>query len=469
MANTTESNYNERTLADKEFELERYDIESLFLWSCPPTSVECLDLQASLDGWLVGLLDSGLVGSGAGITVGGEKDLEVKRDMRGRGGFQGDRVRTVSEPAMTLKGKRGPNTSFVSATDERLVEASDEDEDPDHTVGGDYVHLSNAPIERVSKTTMAVNRSDIRRRLDSRLTKLASRRDALEYAWGERERVRVGLERRVEQERSVVGSGGISSEVFGGSGSKSTSASGKKDKRKSDVTSTMAGASGSTSTVDSATGAIEGKKKHRSVGSRMIRGMMSSASSIHGGLSSMVGSGKEHRAKVVPTSSSISAGRMSLQIPPRPVAGYADNVDGEETGYRGPKMSNRLSLQTVPSRHQDSASPSLAEYVEDARDPIGGGLLSPTVSIMTTATDIPATDTAATTPALVGSRKFPTFRDLQDQTAAEMIEEETLRVQAGRRKEGLVWSPGVWEGVGSASGRAGGDRKEKIKWESKSG
>lgn len=183
----------------------------------------------------------------------------------------------------------------------------------------------------------------------------------------------------------------------------------------------------------------------------------------------MVGSGKEHRAKVVPTSSSISAGRMSLQIPPRPVAGYADNVDGEETGYRGPKMSNRLSLQTVPSRHQDSASPSLAEYVEDARDPIGGGLLSPTVSIMTTATDIPATDTAATTPALVGSRKFPTFRDLQDQTAAEMIEEETLRVQAGRRKEGLVWSPGVWEGVGSASGRAGGDRKEKIKWESKSG
>jgi hypothetical protein len=465
MANTISSNLNERTLADKEFELERYDIESLFLWSCPPTSVECLDLQASLDGWLVGLLDSGLVGSGAGVAGGGDKDKEVERDVKERGGSQGDRMRTVSEPAIAVKGKRGPNTSFVSGTNGRLVEASDEDEDQDRTVGGDYVHLSSASTKRVVKSTTMVNRSDMRRRLEGRLTKLAARREALEYAWGEREKVRVALERRVEQERLVVGSAGVSSEVFGGSGSKSTSASSKKDKRKSGVTSTMAGMSGSTSTVDSATGAIEGKKKHRSVGSRMIRGMMSSASSIHGGLSSMVGSGKEDRAKVAPTSSSGSAGRMSLQIPPRPVAGYGDNVDGEETADRRPEISNRLSLQTVPSRQQDSAT----EYAEDARDPIGGGVLSPTVSIMTTATNMPATDTAGTTPASVGSKKFPTFRDLQDQTAAEMIEEETLRVQAGRRKEGLVWSPGVWEGVGSSSGRVGGDRKEKVKWESKSG
>jgi len=183
----------------------------------------------------------------------------------------------------------------------------------------------------------------------------------------------------------------------------------------------------------------------------------------------MVGSGKEDRTKVASTSSSASAGRMSLQIPPRPVAGYAENVDGEETGFRRPKVSNRLSLQTVPSRHQDSVSPTPAEYAEDTRNPVGGGLLSPTVSVMTTATDVPASDTAGTTPASVGSKRFPTFRDLQDQTAAEMIEEETLRVQAGRRKEGLVWSPGVWEGVGSSSGRTGGDRKEKVKWESKSG
>lgn len=98
-----------------------------------------------------------------------------------------------------------------------------------------------------------------------------------------------------------------------------------------------------------------------------------------------------------------------------------------------------------------------------------GGLLSPTISIMTTATESAISHTATVpTPTMAGSKKFPTFRDLQDQSAAEMLEEETRRVQAGRRKEGLVYSPGVWEGIGVSSGRSGGDRKEKSKWESES-
>ena len=94
---------------------------------------------------------------------------------------------------------------------------------------------------------------------------------------------------------------------------------------------------------------------------------------------------------------------------------------------------------------------------------------------MTTATESAAShvptvpSSTAPTPTMAGSKKFPTFRDLQDQSAAEMLEEETRRVQAGRRKEGLVWSPGVWEGVGVSSGRHAGERKEKVKWESESG
>jgi hypothetical protein len=46
------------------------------------------------------------------------------------------------------------------------------------------------------------------------------------------------------------------------------------------------------------------------------------------------------------------------------------------------------------------------------------------------------------------------------------MEEETKREQAGRRREGLVWTPGVWEDVGTSSGRSGSERKEKVKWDS---
>jgi hypothetical protein len=39
-------------------------------------------------------------------------------------------------------------------------------------------------------------------------------------------------------------------------------------------------------------------------------------------------------------------------------------------------------------------------------------------------------------------------------------DEDSQRIQAGRKKEGVLWGAGAWEGVGGAG-------KERARWESK--
>ena len=395
-------------------------------------------------------------------TLGPESRSE--EETRFNGGFlidRQERERTVSLP--------GP--SKVSTTRKR-----------DHRMIGPGMTLNEEVVDSDGFVDLGRERSKtedrtptarhyptagrIRTRLGARSAKLASQREALENSWAHRERIRTELESRVERDSQAL-RGSRAGSIASGMDAQ------KKDRRKSfGLGKTDNDRTGSLS------GALEGgKKKHRGMGSR-IRGMISSASSIHGGLSSMVGYKDERdRAKsqqpfnnAADESQTIGPSRMSLQIPSR-VSPALDEVDGEET-YRRPKMSNRLSLQSVPSRHHDGRrSPSAASVLTQEGDRPSGGLLSPTISIMTTATEsafsyTPTIPSTAPTPAMVGTKKFPTFRDLQDQSAAEMLEEETRRVQAGRKKEGLVWSPGIWEGIGVSSGRHAGDRKEKVKWES---
>lgn len=478
-----------REVLDKEYDLERFDIHSLFLWACPPTSVECLDLKGCLDVWMGGVVQGG----GETISTSGLNGTIKPNRLEGAR----ERDRTVSLPGP------GPGTNAMS----RIRSSTRGLVGPEMTLNEEivnsdgFVDLGRESSRSEEKTPTVKQRQQpssysypttarIRTRLAARSARLASQREALESSWGYRERVRAELESQVERDaealrNSRAGSAGLSgigaSGVVGGQG--------KKDRRKSFGLGKTVSALDPDRAGSSTVGAFDGKKKHRGMGSR-IRGMISSASSIHGGLSSMVGhnsnNNKDERDRAksqqghntvsvgIEGPTAVSSSRMSLQIPSR-VSPALEEMDGEET-YRRPKMSNRLSLQSVPSRHQDGRrSPSGASLFTQEGDRPAGGLLSPTISIMTTATESAAShvptvpSSTAPTPTMAGSKKFPTFRDLQDQSAAEMLEEETRRVQAGRRKEGLVWSPGVWEGVGVSSGRHAGERKEKVKWESESG
>jgi hypothetical protein len=63
-----------------------------------------------------------------------------------------------------------------------------------------------------------------------------------------------------------------------------------------------------------------------------------------------------------------------------------------------------------------------------------------------------------------GTPATPVYRDLQSRTGNQVMEDETHRESAGRKREGMLWTTGVWEDV-STSGNKAGDRKERGKWE----
>jgi hypothetical protein len=58
------------------------------------------------------------------------------------------------------------------------------------------------------------------------------------------------------------------------------------------------------------------------------------------------------------------------------------------------------------------------------------------------------------------------YRDLQSRTGNQVLEDELHRELAGRKREGMLWTSGVWEDVATSSNK-GGDRKERAKWERK--
>ena len=60
----------------------------------------------------------------------------------------------------------------------------------------------------------------------------------------------------------------------------------------------------------------------------------------------------------------------------------------------------------------------------------------------------------------------PIYRDLQSQTGMQVVEDEIHRQSAGRKREGMLWTSGVWEDVAASAGK-GGERKERGKWERK--
>ena len=189
------------------------------------------------------------------------------------------------------------------------------------------------------------------------------------------------------------------------------------------------------------------EKKSRGMGSR-IRGMLSS-NALSSNLTSKSGIFK------VPTSASSASlaqgSRMSLQLPP--VSG-AQGI-GNEQG-RLHKSSSRHSVQAVSGEGYSSQFQNLFP----AHDPTIGTPLSPADSIFSSESQV------LERPASAPIASMPLFRDLQTGTAQERMQQETQREIAGRKKEGLLWTPGVWEDVGASAANRVGEKRDKARWDS---
>lgn len=491
-------------LSDLEFDLQKFDTQSLYLWACPPTSIECLDLVACIDVWMGGLLpdarnDRDIADGGRSTPTSARADATpdiISNQWSGRPGSRDrtesrERNRTVSL-GPSVSGLRTHNQSFTGINIRNGLKAL-------ASKSRGYSEHHGVQDGRESpEIVSSVN--NLKGRIRDRLVSSAERREYLEPAWADRERVRHNLLQTVEEQAALVQvledqHSDIHSQEKGRRRSHglvlSSRASDQKDHSLKYLPPFPSSAIENMDPVERdralALGALEGKKKDRRVGSK-IRGMFSSAS-IHGGLSSWT-----EKAKPTMSRSSTNMSKASPKIP----SDITETKFSMQLANSSPDISSRLSLQ-IPSPLLDEGRNSPYRIPTPRPAPFDGELLSdpqkegctslpsPHPSSLSLPPPTPGvqeeTPTMQSAPSLPkyasnpgdaevspcsfqGVRKFPTFRDLQNQSVDEVMEEETLRVRAGRKKEGLVWSPGIWEGVANSGNKTVSEKKEKVKWES---
>jgi hypothetical protein len=418
-----------REAQQAEFDLQRYTIHSHLLWSAPPYSPAILEFGTCLNMW---------VNSSLPETAATEPDQSPPSPTPAP-----TKARASARPVRPVL------TSSLSETDTRPATSA-----VPFPRGRErrLAHKSSLPAIP-SPSKLATERDPtvgprppptalVKQKVDRALQELAGRKDVLETAWAERDERMRSLEIAAEEKALAVTHLRASSNhlvvperTYGG-GRKSM-----EDGRPAS-TSPVLGSSGFITGNTDAFG-FGKDKKHRGVGSR-IKGMLSSTT-LSSNLSSMSGGFK------LPTSSSSASlaqsSRMSLQLPSR-----GNQAVVPEQG-RVRRSSSRHSIQAVPGEGYSNPFVPLFPQGQDLTSPLSPSELS----------------LAGESPLPASAPSMPMFRDLQVGTASELMHQELQREAAGRKKEGLLWSPGVWEDVAGASANRSGDRKDRAKWDSECG
>lgn len=246
----------------------------------------------------------------------------------------------------------------------------------------------------------------IKRNLSQTLSSLGRRKDQLEIAWAQREDRQAQLERQLQ---SAI----------------------------SELKQAQSGHAGRMSTAESAldisqlslTSEREKEKQKKGVGHR-LRGMINSASH-YGGLSSRI---KE--------------------------------TSGATQGNSLTKQSTRQSASGISSAdHHAATSPSVAATPTFE----GLGYESPFQAVTKrppSVRDSPLEEDVVVMPKALHPTQRPmaAIRDLQMASGARIAEDEAQRELAGRKREGLLWSPNTWEDIGGSSTRQI-ERKDRGRWE----
>lgn len=277
----------------------------------------------------------------------------------------------------------------------------------------------------------------IKEQLRDELATLARQKDVLERAWNERERRRARLHDATTTARHQAGR---------------LDADQNSSKRQSfqlsrhEALAKLRAIEEAETSIDASSSNIK-KKKARGMGQR-LKGMIQSAS-FSANLSLKAGNPpapKTHEVSTAPRKSMQLDAPLPLPVPSPTSRPHVDKRHSFTAGSSS--RPNSYCSPFLPSPILSTEEQSLHSIHQVALP----SRTQPTITV----------DTSVNRQA-----SGPIYRDLQSQTGMQVVEDEIHRESAGRKREGMLWTSGIWEDI-AASGGKGGERKERGKWERKS-
>ncbi|GHJ87273.1 hypothetical protein NliqN6_3675 [Naganishia liquefaciens] len=398
-----------QVVAQAEFDLRRYTIHSQLLSTTPPYSLSCVELATCLDIWL-----------GSTLPDLSSDGPAVENSPAGLNTYISEFLRSPRSARSDMEG-----TAF-SGTRRRLRTLSQK------------ASMSTLPVASPSTANLVIQPlksvSAIKEQLRDELTTLARQKDALEKNWEERERRRSRIHDAAAEARQQI------------SKTESEPATSKRQSfqlSRHEALAKLRDSEEPERDVDKSLTHSK-KKKTRGMGQR-LKGMIQSAS-FSANLSSKAGNGpvtQKHEASAAP--------RKSIQL-------ETPLLLPSSTSPSRPHVDKRHSFTASSSSRPNSyCSPFLPSPIIPAE-------ANALHSIHQVA--LPSRIQPSLMDDTSGNRHVsgPIYRDLQSQTGMQVVEDEIHRQSAGRKREGMLWTSGVWEDVAASAGK-GGERKERGKWE----
>lgn len=299
--------------------------------------------------------------------------------------------------------------------------------------------MSTLPAVSVSSPNLVIHPlksvSAIKEQLRDELATLARQKDVLERNWEKRERCRARM-----HEAAV----GARQQISKMDGEPATSKRQSFQLSRHEALAKLRDVEEAERNVDASPNIK--KKKTRGMSQR-LKGLIQSAS-FSANLSLKAGNAPVTHAREAP-----AAARKSMQLePPLPLPSSSPSR---------PQADKRHSFTASSSSRPNSyCSPFLPS-------PVQPGEANELHSIHQVA--LPSRIQPAITVDTSGNRHAsgPVYRDLQSQTGMQIVKDEIHRQSAGRKREGMLWTSGIWEDI-AASASKGSERKERGKWERKS-
>ncbi len=424
-----------REAQQAEYDYQRYAAHSQALWSAPPYSPALLELGISVHIWMASALPEATGGAATGY------DTPLFSQLVGDTSGSPERPQllpTLSHPGPETRRDAVP---FPRSRERRIMHKSSLPVIPSPSKMAHATESGHATTPARPTTPTA---GALKRHIEGTLEVLANRKDELEAAWEARDATMRELE-RIAETRALAGRRSYTPQSGLGPPEQRISRA-STDELRTSSRSPAFDTSDISSTSRDGLGYTKDKKS-KGVGSR-IKGMISSSNSIANNLASRASGFKLPSS----TSSAAQGPRMSLQIGPSDVA----PAPAEHAGIKK-RTRDRHSVQAIQGEQYKTTFAGLS-----SPPPAD---LNKTLVDAHALTDIDLASSASDPAATAMSR----FRDLPTGTGTDLMEQERQREIAGRKKEGLLWSTGHWEGVtGGASGKSA-ERRDNRKWDSELG
>ncbi|KAJ9095360.1 hypothetical protein QFC19_007604 [Naganishia cerealis] len=394
-------------VADTDYALSRYTIHSQLLWSAPPYSPPCLDLAICLNMWLSGVLPESPSIDGLAKDLTAEPNVVLRSPDQMRGNIRAE-VDTV--PGAPFQGtRRRLRTLSQKASMPTLL-----------TTSPSTATLVIQPLKSVAT---------IKEQLCEELELMSRQKQALERAWRERETRQIQLS-------------SISAEAHQQATLIETE---QPNSKRQSFQSSRLDSSAKLQAIAEANSPAQSKRMKKSLGmGKRLRGMIQSAS-----FSSNL-SLKAFNEPSPGAGSPSAAPRQSMQLD-------SSSTTSSQIMTRPQPEKRHSFTANSSSRPSSYCSPFLPSPILPSDE---NGFTSNSELFPTTIPQVLQLQPGSG--ATHASKQV--YRDLQSRSGMQVLEDELHRESAGRKREGMLWTSGIWEDVATSSNK-GGDRKERAKWD----